>query len=92
MKRLFEAVGIDGNFQDCGISRQRFETDNAIWAFDTEKLSTPGAGYHLSHGQLLRVHFSGVGDGVNDHATRAWTALHLDCIPELTASGAIVHT
>ena len=92
MKRLFEAVGIDSSFQDCGISRQRFDADNAIFAFDTERVSAPGAGYNLSHGQLLRVHMEGVGDGIDFHASRAYVALHHDAILELTSSGAIVHS
>ena len=92
MKRLFEAVGIDNSFQDCGISRQRYEVDNAVFSFDVERLSgATGSGYNLNHGQLPRVHMAWVGDGVDHHATRAYVALHYDCILELTSSGAIVH-
>ena len=94
MKRLMECVGTDNSFQDIGISRQRYEVDSAVFAWDVEALSgAVGSGYNMSHGQLLRVHFAGVGDGVDaHHATRAYCALHHDVILELSASGAIVHT
>ena len=74
-------IGVQSNqtnsFQDIGISRQRYEVDNAVWGWDVEKISAPGAGYNMAHGQLLRVRFAGVGDSVDSHhATKVYVALH----------------
>lgn len=91
MKRLYAAIGTDNNFQACGISLSLFAENTTVFAFVTERISSRGAGYNLSHGQLLRVHFSGVGDGADNHATKACCALRSEFILDGTASGAIVH-
>lgn len=93
LQRLFECLGVSNSFQPVGINRNGFDSNQAIFAWDTEKLSgAAGSGTNLSHGQLLTVHMAGVGTSVANYPDRAYVALHHDVILELQSTGVSVHT
>ena len=80
-------------FPTSGIKRAGFESNQAIFAWDTENLSgADGSGTNLSHGQLLTIRMSGCGSSEANVPDRAYVALHHDVILELQSTGISVHT
>ena len=62
-----------------------------------------GSGMNLSHGQLLKIHVEGAGKAgtpaakgvvatADSYVKKAYTTCRMDCILELTSTGASLHS
>jgi hypothetical protein len=86
--RLTSALGVvHSASHNLAITRDEYETNKFIMAFDTERCPTAtGTGFNAAKGELITLSMKGLS---NTHQ-RASVFVHCDCIIELRDTGADV--
>ena len=81
MQRLPETLGASQSFRRLPLNRQGLDEYNCVVAFDAGRFGqASGSGMNRCHGQVMRYHDGGMGNGAAHDPSKSYTTVRPDGI------------